>query len=478
MKKKKLVSICIPTYEMHGLGEMYLKQSFDILLSQTFQDFNVIIYDDSKTSIIKDLCDTYKDRMDINYYRNTENIGNPSTKLNNAIKKASGKLIKILFQDDFLYNEYSLEEIVKNFDLTKDRWLITACEHSEDGIHFSRPFYPRYHDKIYLGNNTISSPSVLTIKNEDPLLFDEKLTWLMDCDYYKRCYGQYGEPKILNTITVVNRIGPYQLSNTLSEKNKNDEYRYILKKFDRKAENNIHLKDVTLVAVSTINIENAIKALEFSMEGIEYYDVVLISHEKPHHLDKKITFKQCKPYELKSKDPKNTNDYSKFIAYTLCEYIDSEFALIVHHNAYVIRPHKWNDNFLKYDYIGAPWPKDTHFTREEINVRVGNGGFSLRSKKLLNALNALNLPITDNGTGFYHEDGLICVYYRKELEEYGIKFAPVEVASMFSHELDCDDSQAEPFGFHNNRKVIPKFFAFRYILKKMLRILYKVKNSW
>jgi len=466
----KLVSVCIPTYEMHGLGDTYLKQSFDILTTQTFRDFEVVISDDSITSIIEDLCDVYSDKLDINYSRNTNNIGNPSTKINNTIKKANGKLIKILFQDDYLYNEESLEEIVNNFDLKKDSWLISASEHSEDGINFCRPFYPKYNDKIHLGNNTISSPSVLTIKNEDPLLFDEQLTWLMDCDYYKRCFDKYGKPKILNKINVVNRIGSHQISNTIDETLKQKESNYILGKYGKKSGKKILLKNVTLVAVSTINTDDAIKALELSMDGIDFHEVVLISNEQPTNLNKKITFKQCKPGELQSRDPKNTNDYSKFMAYNLCDYVNSEFALIVHHNAYVLRPHKWNDAFLQYDYIGAPWPKNMHFTSDGTNIRVGNGGFSLRSKKLLNALNELGLPLTDNNTGFFHEDGIICVYYRKELEDYGLRFAPVDVASVFSHELDCDDSQSEPFGFHNNKKVVPKLFLCKHLLKNLFQI--------
>ncbi len=100
---------------------------------------------------------------------------------------------------------------------------------------FFTPFYPTYNDQIHLGKNTISSPSVLTIKNNNPLLFDENLIWSMDCDYYKRCHDAYGDPHILNTINVVNRVGPHQISNTaLDLKRKEEEYAYILKKYQVK----------------------------------------------------------------------------------------------------------------------------------------------------------------------------------------------------------------------------------------------------
>lgn len=227
-----LISICIPTYEMGGQGHMFLKKSFEILTNQTFKDFNVIVSDHSKDNFIEGLCVQYENKLNIKYYKNTEKRGSSSANINNAIKNADGKLIKILFQDDFLFNERSLEEIVKNFDTEKDNWLVTACTHSKDGVNFFNPIYPIYNNLIHLGKNTISSPSVLTIKNENPLFFDENLLWLMDVDYYKRCYNKFGNPKIINEINVVNGIGLYQVSSSMvNTLVKIKELIYIVKKF-------------------------------------------------------------------------------------------------------------------------------------------------------------------------------------------------------------------------------------------------------
>ncbi len=240
----KLLSVCIPTYEMHGLGDKFLTQSFDMLKMQTFQDFEVIISDHSKTNIIKMLCDKYADKLDIKYYKNEQKTGSSSANINNAIQKATGKIIKILFQDDFLYNYTALEEIAKNFDLQKDFWLVTPSIQSKDGINFYRPVYPKYNDETILEKNTISSPSVLSIRNDNPILFDENLIWWMDSDYYKRCYQLYGQPKILNEINVVNRVGDHQITNTLiSENLREREYKYILQKFNIK-----HKRTLLLIA--------------------------------------------------------------------------------------------------------------------------------------------------------------------------------------------------------------------------------------
>ncbi|MBI3631989.1 MAG: glycosyltransferase family 2 protein [Candidatus Vogelbacteria bacterium] len=462
---QKLISICIPTYEMYGKGAFFLKRSLGMLTRQTFKDFDVVISDYSKDSEIKDLCEKYKGKLDIHYFKNNNPVVGMSLNVNNAIANATGKLIKILFLDDSLFNENSLTETIRHFDLEKDHWLVTGCTHTKDGKTFFRPHLAKYHNKIHMGQNTIGSPSVLTIKNDKPPLFDTNLKWFMDCDYYKRCFDAYGAPKIVDSINVVIGVGSHQISNTEATKDlRKAEFKYIVKKYNEKT-----IRDITLVAISSIDPKGAVRALELSMDGMEFHETILISHKKPNKLNPRITFKQCKPDELRSSDPKNKDDYSKFMAYSLCDYIDSDFALIVHNNAHILRPYKWDYEFLDYDYIGAPWRKNTHFTPEGINVRVGNGGFSLRSKKLLNVLNVLKLPFTDNGTGFFNEDGIICVYYRKQLEDYGIKFAPVEVAAKFSMEHENEDSDIEPFGFHDNKKAIPRFFFLKRLIRKLIK---------
>ena len=206
----------------------------------------------------------------------------------------------------------------------------------------------------------------------------------------------------------------------------------------------VQLPNVTLVAVSSVKIDETINALKSSMVGIQFSEVILISHEQPLNLPTDIKFNLCNRLN-------NINDYSRFILYDLCSYINTDYIILVQYDGYILRPEKWTNEFLNYDYIGAPWPKNIHYSGD-INIRVGNGGFTLRSKKILNILNELQLPFTDNGTGYYNEDGVLCNYYRKELEKNGIKFATPEVAAMFSHELDCDENVAEPFGFHKYKK--------------------------
>jgi glycosyltransferase involved in cell wall biosynthesis len=220
------ISICIPVYEQKGLGLSFLRHNLDVISRQTFTDFEVIVSDDSTyfaQAAIEAECKRY---AFVKYFRNEKKGISANT--NNAIKHAMGDLIKIIFQDDFLFNGNSLQDIVDNF---KGGWMVSACEHTEDGHTMIRPFYPKYNQEIYLGNNTISSPSVLTIKNDNPLLFDENLTMLMDVDYYKRCYDKFGEPTILNKINVVNTVGNHQVSQNITASEMEEELNYIKEKY-------------------------------------------------------------------------------------------------------------------------------------------------------------------------------------------------------------------------------------------------------
>lgn|SRR5574343_26213 len=231
---RKLISICMPMHEMKGY-EKFLRKNLDILSNQTFKDFDVVVSDQSKKDNIRRICSEYKDKLDIKYFHNPSGPYTSAYNSNYAIKRATGKLIKMLFLDDFFYHNDAIKDIAMNFDLEKDNWLVTACEHTTNGTDFIRPFYPKYNDQIHLGENTISSPSVLTIKNDKPLLFDKRMLWLMDVDYYRRCYDKFGPPKILNKINVVNTNGDHQASNTTATKDRRAiEYVWVLKKFKEK----------------------------------------------------------------------------------------------------------------------------------------------------------------------------------------------------------------------------------------------------
>ena len=128
------------------------------------------------------------------------------------------------------------------------------------------------------------------------------------------------------------------------------------------------------------------------------------------------------------------DDYNKFLIKDLNSYINTDYVLTFQNDGFIANPNSWSDEFLDYDYIGAPWWYDD-------DNNVGNGGFSLRSKRLLEVLAS-----DDHIDEFAPEDHVICRVYGDYLKEkHGIKFAPESLASKFSVENGHFDDQ---FGFH------------------------------
>jgi hypothetical protein len=107
--------------------------------------------------------------------------------------------------------------------------------------------------------------------------------------------------------------------------------------------------------------------------------------------------------------------------------------LVIQWDSFILDPKQWSDEFLNYDYIGAPWPHHP-------NTPGGNGGFSLRSTKLWQIL--AQLPMQKK----HPEDQAICIFNRYRLEsDFDILFAPIEVARQFAFERG---KMQATFGFH------------------------------
>jgi len=229
-------SIAIPTYEMHGMGVHLLEHSFEKLKSQVFKDFDVVISDHSKDDDIKNLCERWKNHLDVKYFRYDEKFGNSSANLNNAISKCSGDWIKIIFQDDYLFDEKSLHiHRISISEYGAKHWIASATERSKDGINVYMPHCPRWNNDMVYGVNTISSPSVICFKNEfdKNLKFDERLIWLMDVEFYHRMYQKYGEPNYIYNITVVNRTWENQISSNISGELIQEEHKLIENEYPR-----------------------------------------------------------------------------------------------------------------------------------------------------------------------------------------------------------------------------------------------------
>lgn len=206
----------------------------------------------------------------------------------------------------------------------------------------------------------------------------------------------------------------------------------------------LSLPEVTLIGVDCLNFKRLENAAEICQQNIEFGAVKLLTSSLH-------TPSTDNPNAIEIKHLASREAYSEFMIRELDKYVETPFALIIQYDGYILNYKAWRKEYLNYDYIGAPWwYKD--------GQNVGNGGFSLRSKKLISAMASDEL-IQET----HPEDHVIGRTYRKYLEkEYSIKFAPEDLAATFSVEgWKGDKSYIGQFGFHGHavKKPEPKSFS-------------------
>lgn len=209
------------------------------------------------------------------------------------------------------------------------------------------------------------------------------------------------------------------------------------------------LSNVTLVVVlygrkRAFRI-STIWALLKTLSKFEFYEVIYISDAPPLLGVKNVKW-------IKVDFIKNSEDYSRFMLFSLGDYISSSHALCIQHDGFPLNSKLWERGFLDWDFIGAPWPAShdgvTYTDDEGQPCRVGNGGFSLRSKRLLVLPSKLKLEF-ETIHGSINEDGILCCKWNKALESAGIKYAPVDIAARFSTEEVIEGlTKEKSFGFH------------------------------
>jgi hypothetical protein len=188
------------------------------------------------------------------------------------------------------------------------------------------------------------------------------------------------------------------------------------------------LPDVTLVAVTSVAVAPTLDALYVSMQQAQFGKVLFLSDQPlPGDADPRIEWRRIEPLQSR-------RDYSRFMLRDLAGHIATAHALCVQWDGFVLNSAAWDPAFLDYDYIGSVWPhyRDGH--------NVGNGGFSLRSRRLLEACRALPLDGCDA------EDVIISRLCRPKLEERGMRFAPESIARRFAYERTRPTGGE--FGFH------------------------------
>ena len=227
----------------------------------------------------------------------------------------------------------------------------------------------------------------------------------------------------------------------------------------------LKLNNVTLISICCNNPEGAVDSLLKCINLCSFSKTILITNNKKTYSNNIVT--------IEIDNISNINEYSEFCIKELHKYFSTSHCLIVQPDSWITNPAIWTDEFLHYDYIGAPWPiplldrlmknltinkglngHDIGFdcnlpSYDPNHYRIGNGGFSLRSLRLQKLLSKIGDKYKNTA-----EDNIISIHAKAYLESNNIKFAPLNIAAKFAveHPTELNDRNTyDCFGFHNTK---------------------------
>lgn len=189
----------------------------------------------------------------------------------------------------------------------------------------------------------------------------------------------------------------------------------------------LSLPQVTLCAVSSVNVNATVRALEASLAQIDAGAALLLTDSQVKSDHPGIRVVPIAPIP-------SARAYSDFLLTELIDHVATSHCLVIQWDGHVLDAARWQPEFLDHDYIGASWPQfaDGH--------DVGNGGFSLRSRRLMQLCRD---PAFQRD---HPEDVAIGRTNRAWLEGQGMRFAPRALADRFAAERAGDVTAS--FGYH------------------------------
>src|SRR5262249_8179811 len=123
-----------------------------------------------------------------------------------------------------------------------------------------------------------------------------------------------------------------------------NEYQFENRFYRYKEMHKIKLPSVTLLGVDCVNIDRLVMVSKLCQRHIEFGAVKLLSSLSSN----------CKII-TQIPDIPSHEEYSKFVIKDLNKYVQTSHVLIMQHDGFVLNYRAWDERFLDYDYIGAPW---------------------------------------------------------------------------------------------------------------------------
>ena len=286
------ISICIPSYK----HSEFVRRALDSLVDQTFKDFEVVVTDDSPDNQIEKVCNQYRDKFKIKYFKNSATLGSPEN-WNESIRKANGKWIKILHHDDWFNDPYGLSKFhqltIDNPNVSFHFCTTRIVNHNTGEVTFNKPseiqleLITKSPLKLMYGN-FIGPPSSTLFRKDTKIFFDANIKYVVDIDFYIRLFNAFPgfgfckEPLINNMSSHPDQV----TAASLDRKTQLGEYIYLYNKLNPNAwpEREALLLFRTLFLKYEIRSERDLQLLNFELPKPRWiFNLLLFYLNKKHH---------------------------------------------------------------------------------------------------------------------------------------------------------------------------------------------------
>ena len=246
-----LVSICVPCYN----GERFLRRTIESVLTQSYNNFELIIVDDCSTDNSYEIAHSYND-LRIKLSRNELNLGFNSN-WNKALSLCSGDYIKLLPQDDIIYKNCIEKQVFLLEKFREENVVFTCC--ARDIIDENDNVILRRRQKIRgvyqginairmtvrAGTNIFGEPGAVLFRREIIEKignFHNTFVFLIDVDYWVRmlCHGNvYFDKSILSKFRIHN-----QSTSVVIRRKQRDEFKVFINEITNK--HGIHISKIDI----------------------------------------------------------------------------------------------------------------------------------------------------------------------------------------------------------------------------------------
>lgn len=215
------VSICIPAY----CQTLYLKRTLDSIVIQDYDDYEVVITDDSPDATVEAIVREYAFGSKLTYVRNKIQLGSPAN-WNHAVRLSKGEYIKILHHDDWFASPSSLSEFVEMLDANPNAGF--AFSGATARIAISGKTWHHYASDRQIARlrveptclfygNFIGPPSSTIVRRASFVAYHENLKWFVDIAQYIQVLQNTGFVATQKPLIISTTQASHQITNICTE---------------------------------------------------------------------------------------------------------------------------------------------------------------------------------------------------------------------------------------------------------------------